>query len=107
MVTTELKKVPAEPYCKKQNCREFTRCCDTNQYNSHSYKQQGHEKVIPEQINVYTRPSFYTTTGIVVFDMQEEDVQEKLLKTNFNVMCHSVCVCVCGAPRATPLRKRK
>ena len=63
VVSTHTKKVPAEPYCKKQDCREWPRCCQETNYNHSYYQREGHGKVIPEAVTVFTRPRKHQTTG--------------------------------------------
>lgn len=63
-VVTETKKVASEPFCKKQDCREWPLCCDANNPNYQYYQRQGHEKVVPAPLNVYTRPKYRAKTGV-------------------------------------------
>ena len=63
VVSMHVKEVPAENYCKKQDCREWPRCCAAD-YNRDYHKRQGHDVVTPVAETVCTIPNSYSTTGL-------------------------------------------
>eukprot|EP00964_Phaeocystis_antarctica_P097619 scaffold63704_cov55-Phaeocystis_antarctica.AAC.4 len=50
-------------FFKKQDCREWPRCCAAD-YNRDYHKRQGHDVVTPVAETVCTIPNSYSTTGL-------------------------------------------